>query len=81
MGVQSDEQRLALSCAAGNTAIKAVILAHDQKKMSDAEYASLKGPVYKFRAICGANKPMSRQELEQRGFDELVAYLVKVAGV
>lgn len=78
MATMSDEQYLASSCATGNAAIKAVIVAHNAKRMSDEDYAALNGPIHKFQGICGAKKPITREELKARGFEELLDYLVGV---
>jgi hypothetical protein len=81
MGTMSDTQKLATMCTSGNAAIKTVIVAHDNKKMSDEEYANLKEPILKFQKVCGADYPMTQAELKVVGFDAIVALLREKAGL
>lgn len=68
IGIQTDEQKIAMACAGASASIDVLAAAHDAGKLSTEQAQDLFDYVYVLTPICAAEEPPTLTDVQREAF-------------
>lgn len=81
IGIQTDEQKIALACAGASASIDVLTAAHDAGRLSTEQAEDMFNYAYVLTPVCAAEKPPTMTDVQREAFLAVIEALQNAAKV